>query len=100
MANGWYGFYLDPPTTERFADELRRLAGEYERPAELGPLEFTITPAGRLDKTSVARYEQLGIERLVLLPQPDAAADDRHRPVPLERIKRNIDAIAEQFIPS
>jgi hypothetical protein len=34
----------------------------------------------------------------VLLPQPDAAPNDRHRPVPLDQIKRNIDAVARESL--
>lgn len=98
MANGWYGFSLDITETRHLIDTLRRLEIERGRPAELGPLEITITPSGPLDNGVVAQYEDLGVDRLVLLPQPDAARADRHRPVPLERIIRNIDQAAEKVL--
>ena len=53
MADGWYGFYLDLEETKSHVKTLRQLAQEYERPAGLGKLELTITPAGPLDKAVV-----------------------------------------------
>jgi probable F420-dependent oxidoreductase len=98
MADGWYGFYLNVPETRRYAGALHRLAQEYERPAGLGQLELTVTPAGPLDKAAVDGYAELGIDRLVLLPQPDAGPAQRHAPVPVDRILRNIDMVADQII--
>jgi probable F420-dependent oxidoreductase len=98
MADGWYGFSLDLPETRRYVDALRQVGQEHERPGELGRLELTITPAGPLDRATVDQYEELGIDRLVLLPQPDAGRTQRHTPVPADRILRNIDMVAEQII--
>lgn len=98
-ADGWYGFYLDPPTVRNVVDDLSRLADEHERPAKLGPLEITVTPSPPINHKMIERYRELGVERLVLLPQPDAGARERHRPVPLDRIKRNVDTVAQEFAP-
>lgn len=98
MANGWYGFSLDVAATRGFVNTLRRMAEEHERPAELGRLELTVTPSGPLTRETVEQYEELGVDRLVLLPQPDVERGGRHRPVPLERILRNVDLVAEQFL--
>jgi probable F420-dependent oxidoreductase len=98
MANGWYGFALDPAETERLLQHLARIAGTHERPADLGPLEITITPAGPFDRGMVERYESLGVDRLVLLPDPAAPLDERHRPVARERILETVDAFAEQAL--
>ncbi len=66
--DGWYGFYLDLDNTRAALAELDRLAGEVDRPAELGPLEITITPPpGPIDLDTVRRYEDLGVDRLVVL---------------------------------
>jgi hypothetical protein len=46
----------------------------------------------------VRRYEELGVHRLVLLPQPDADREHRHEPVPVETILRNIDVVTETLI--
>jgi probable F420-dependent oxidoreductase len=97
-ADGWYGFSLDFPATCKAIEALRGLSLEHERPSHLGRLEITITPSGSVDRGTLARYEALGVDRLVLLPQPDAAGDERHRPVPLDRIKRNVDAVAHELL--
>jgi probable F420-dependent oxidoreductase len=98
-ADGWYGFYLDPPTVRKVVDSLRRLADEHVRPAQLGPLEITVTPSPPIDRNTIEQYQELGVERLVFLPQPDAGPDERHRPVPLEQIKRNLDTVEREFAP-
>jgi probable F420-dependent oxidoreductase len=98
MANGWYGFALNVQETRQCTDELRRLAKDHERPAELGRLELTVTPAGTLNPAAVSQYAELGVDRLVLLPQPDAERVRRHAPVPVDRILRNIDEVADQII--
>ncbi|NUR24534.1 MAG: TIGR03619 family F420-dependent LLM class oxidoreductase [Catenulispora sp.] len=98
MAEGWYGFHLDLDETSRLTEELRHAAREHERPPELGRLELTVTPAEKLDRTVVERYEQLGIDRLVVLPEPDAPREKRHAPVPVDHIMRNIDRTATELI--
>lgn len=72
-AHGWYGFALDVPATETCLQGLARAAERYERPAELGRLEISITPRRRLDDDSVAGYRALGVDRLI--PMFDPAAD-------------------------
>ena len=98
LANGWYGFSLDVDATRQCLDRLRRLRSVHDRPAELGPLEITVTPSGPLDRGVVAQYEDLGVNRLVLLPRPDAAGAERHRPVPLERILAAVDWAAQDLL--
>ena len=79
--DGWYGFFQDLDHTRDALAELGRLAGEVDRPAELGRLEITITPLpGPIDADTVRRYEDLGVDGLVLVPDfadmaggPDAA---------------------------
>ena len=98
MADGWYGFGLDLAETRRCVEELRRLGKDHERPAELGQLELSVTPVGTLDRATVAQYEEIGVDRLILLPQPDADRTHRHAPVPVDRILTNIDQVADQII--
>jgi alkanesulfonate monooxygenase SsuD/methylene tetrahydromethanopterin reductase-like flavin-dependent oxidoreductase (luciferase family) len=65
---GWYGFFQDLDNTQAAIAELERLAGEVDRPAELGKLEITISPLpGPIDADTVHRYEDLGVDRLVLV---------------------------------
>ena len=98
MADGWYGFGLDVAEARRYIEELRRLGKDHERPAGLGPLEISVTPMGPLDRATVGQYEELGVDRLVLLPQPDADRAHRHAPVPVDRILSNIDHVADRII--
>jgi len=68
-ANGWYGFALDPGAAAKCLAGLREAAQRVERPAALGPLEITVTPPpGVPDRDALARYADLGVQRLVLLP--------------------------------
>jgi hypothetical protein len=61
-------------------------------------VELSVTPVGPLDLAAVEHYAELGIDRLVLLPQPDADRAQRHAPVPAGQILRNIDTVADQII--
>ncbi|MFJ4652027.1 TIGR03619 family F420-dependent LLM class oxidoreductase [Nocardia sp. NPDC088792] len=97
LANGWYGFGFDVERTRQHLRNLRAAAGEYERPPELGTLEITVTPVGPLNRRVIEQYRELGVDRLVLLPQPDAGHGDRHTPVPVDRILRNIDHVAQHY---
>ena len=65
--NGWYGFALDLEGTRRCLAGLERARGERERPAALGPLEITVTPPPSVRPDDVARYAELGVDRLALL---------------------------------
>jgi probable F420-dependent oxidoreductase len=65
---GWYGFFQDLDNTKAAIDELTRLHDEVDRPAELGELEITVSPLpGPIDADTVRRYEDLGVDRLVLV---------------------------------
>ena len=65
-ANGWYGFALDLERTTAALEGLRRAARDHARPATLGPLEVSITPAGKLDGDAVKRFADLGVHRLIV----------------------------------
>ena len=74
-ANGWYGFAMDPDTVARQVAGLAEAARQVERPPALGPLTLTVTPPRLPDRDAVRRYEDLGVERLVLLPLARSADD-------------------------
>jgi probable F420-dependent oxidoreductase len=82
---GWYGFFQDLDNTKAAMEELARLADEVDRPAELGELEIIISPLpGPIDADTVKRYEDLGVHRLVAVPDfgdmaggPSAARRDK-----------------------
>ncbi|MFF0268884.1 LLM class F420-dependent oxidoreductase [Kribbella sp. NPDC004536] len=72
-AQGWYGVYLEVPETARLIARLRTL--EAARPADLGPLEITVTPPGAVDAATAKEYAALGVDRLVLQPTTDDGSD-------------------------
>ncbi|MFL6141560.1 MAG: TIGR03619 family F420-dependent LLM class oxidoreductase [Labedaea sp.] len=67
---GWFGFALDPAAASRAVAALRQAEREHPRPAELGPLEISVTPDPTLpiDDDTVAAYAGLGVTRLIPLP--------------------------------
>lgn len=69
IASGWYGFSQDVDATAKCIEGLREAAAKVERPVELSRLEISVTPpAGLPDLDTVRRYEDLGVDRLILLP--------------------------------
>ena len=80
-----HGFYGNgtPQDIAGDLDGLRAAARDTERPARLGPLEITAMPLTPVDRATVARYAELGVDRLVLRPQafddPDELARDLER---------------------
>ena len=95
MGNGWYGFGLTVEQTKQHVEGLRRAAAEHGRPAELGDLEVTVTPVGGFDRRNVEAYAAAGVHRLVVLPGLEASHAERHNPVPLNDILRNIGTVSE-----
>ena len=81
QGHGWYGFGLDVETTRKRVSALQEAAKTVKRPAELGPLEISVTPPGYdvPDRATIDAYAQAGVDRLILRPQPtmDAAALER-----------------------
>lgn len=67
-AAGWYGFALDLDSTAACVEGLRAAARRAQRPLDLERLEVNVTPpAGLPDAATVARYAELGVDRLVLM---------------------------------
>jgi alkanesulfonate monooxygenase SsuD/methylene tetrahydromethanopterin reductase-like flavin-dependent oxidoreductase (luciferase family) len=97
-AHGWYVFNANRERAREAVDVIREDLERYERPAELGRLELSITPSGRLDPETADFYRELGVDRLVLLPRPDAPTASRHEPVPADAILRMIDAVATTML--
>lgn len=67
QGNGWYGFFLDVDNAKKLIEGLRETAKRVERPASLGRLEISVTPPGPVDADTAKRYEDLGVDRLVLM---------------------------------
>jgi len=64
--HGWYGFAQTPEGTAACLAGLKEAADAVERPAELGSLEITVTPRGRLDAAAVEAFVAAGVDRLVM----------------------------------
>jgi len=67
QGDGWYGFFQDLDGTAAMLRGLEEAAKQTERPAELGRLEISITPPGPVDADTARRFEDLGVDRLVLM---------------------------------
>ena len=67
--NGFYGSTMNVEKAAEVLAEIRRLAQEVERPADLGELEITITPSETIDLDTARRYADLGVHRLLLWPR-------------------------------
>jgi probable F420-dependent oxidoreductase len=93
-AHGWYVFNTDQAQAREAVDIIRSELEQQPRPDELGPLEVTMTPIGPFDRAVADWYEQLGVDRLVLLPRPAAEGRHRHEPVPIDELLRTIDDLA------
>jgi probable F420-dependent oxidoreductase len=101
---GWYGVFMDLEATQKALGELRQLVGQLGRPAALGRLEVTIMPpVGPIDADTVRRYEDLGVDRLVLNHSAETASggasDVRRRPV-LEAIERAAEVLSPWLDPT
>ena len=64
--NGWYGFALDVDAAARCIAGLEAAQRSSVRPAALGDLEISITPAGKLDLDMVKRFADIGVHRLIV----------------------------------
>ncbi|MGZ4762492.1 MAG: LLM class flavin-dependent oxidoreductase [Ilumatobacteraceae bacterium] len=93
-ANGWYCFQTTVDWAREAMTVITSELEQHERPADLGPLEITMTPVGPFDRSARDQYESLGVDRLVFLPSLDAASDRRHVPVPLDDTLHTIDELA------
>lgn len=66
QADGWFSFHGIEETAAMLT-ALEEAAKTTERPASLGRLEITIGPYGPIDADTAKRYEDLGVDRLVLV---------------------------------
>ena len=68
LGHGWYGFMRDPETAAADVARLHALTAEHERPAHLGELEISVTPARRLSVEDYGAYADAGVHRLIVQP--------------------------------
>jgi len=67
QGNGWYGFFQDLAGTETMMKGLEEAARQVERPASLGRLEISVTPPGPVGADEAKRFEDLGVDRLIVM---------------------------------
>jgi probable F420-dependent oxidoreductase len=67
QGDGWYGFFQDLDATAKAIRGLEEAAEQVERPVSLSHLEISVTPPGPVDADTARRYEDLGVDRLVLM---------------------------------
>ena len=95
--NGWFAYNTTVEWTRDILDVIATETKEIDRPAELGPLELTIIPAGPFDRSIADQYAELGVDRVIVLPRPDAPTDTPHVPVPFDEIRHTIDTVAAEL---
>jgi hypothetical protein len=94
-ARGWIPADFDLDATRDARRALDRDLDELDRPASLGPFDFTvISPRNRLDAALVDGYRELGVDRLIVLPGLDVPPERRYHAVPIEDIFRTVDHVA------
>lgn len=76
-AHGWYGYWLTPDDVAASVNGLRTAANQVDRPADMGQLEISVTPRGRLTPERAEAFAEAGVDRLVVLapPTPDGPAE-------------------------
>jgi len=67
QGDGWYGFFQDLEATAAAVAGLEEAAKSTERRDGLSRLEISITPPGPVDADTAKRYEDLGVDRLILM---------------------------------
>ena len=64
--NGWIGGGGTPDAVRDAQAAIARASARYERPADLGEIELTVTPSAALDRELVAQFEDLGVTRCIV----------------------------------
>ena len=67
QCDGWYGFYDDVDSATTYIKALEETAKRTQRPDWLGRLTITVTPRGPIDADTAKRYEDAGVDRIVLI---------------------------------
>ncbi len=67
QGDGWYGFFQDLEATEKIVAALEETAKSTERREGLGRLTLSVTPPGPVDADTAKRFEDLGVDRLILM---------------------------------
>ncbi len=63
--HGWYGFAMDVTATAKAVEGLTLAQARFERPADLGALELSITPPKPPTRAMLEDYAALGVSRVI-----------------------------------
>jgi len=85
FGDGWYGFALDLDGTQRCLEELKAARDRFDRNGPEENFEITVTPSIPIDRDTLARFEEIGVDRIA----PIARGDDA------EAVLQFIDQVAE-----
>ena len=79
QGDGWFGFFLDPDQAAESVQALQAARSRFDRPAELGELEISVTPRRPVTPETLRAYTDAGVHRLIVYPLPvdDEADVDR-----------------------
>ncbi|MDG2428458.1 MAG: TIGR03619 family F420-dependent LLM class oxidoreductase [Acidimicrobiales bacterium] len=66
-AHGWYGFLTTLESTASSVESIRTLENELGRPAGMGPVCISVSPAEPVDQDLVNCYRDLGVDRMILV---------------------------------
>lgn len=69
--DGWYGFNQSEEELAASLNGLRIAAENINQPNRFSELEISVTPKGPITADRVKRFEDLGVHRLILLPNAD-----------------------------
>ena len=66
-AHGWYGFLTTLESTANAITGIRAVEVDLDRPVGLGPVGLSVSPSESVDRDLVHRYEDLGVDRMILV---------------------------------
>jgi probable F420-dependent oxidoreductase len=72
-ADGWYGFLVG---LRAMAEYRQALDAAVEQAGRERPLHVSVSPSRRLDEDVVARYSELGVDRLIPIPPPGLSEEE------------------------
>jgi probable F420-dependent oxidoreductase len=74
LGQGWYGFAMDVAAAKGCIERLGAAQARWGRGDELGELEISVTPRGKMTPDLVKKFADIGVHRLIaLLPQDSEA---------------------------
>ena len=74
LGQGWYGFAMDVAAAKGCIERLGAAQSRWGRSDELGELEISVTPRGKVTPDLVKKFADIGVHRLIaLLPQDSEA---------------------------